>query len=70
MAPSVRLLTVSEGVLEIAEVDIVDGTPLLGVEPYVPEFDAYRASKAGWFDKPSISRRSADGRFCLSVPEP
>lgn len=60
----VRLLAVHEdGILDVAEIDIVDGTPLLDIKPYVPEFDSYPNSKAGWFDEATSKRRLADGRF-------
>jgi tRNA (Thr-GGU) A37 N-methylase len=42
---------------------MVDGTPLLDVKPYVPEFDCYPESKAGWFEGSNSKRRVADGRF-------
>ena len=60
---AVRLLGMEEGVLEVADVDMIDGTPLLDIKPYVPEFDSYPASKAGWFDESSSPSRLADERF-------
>jgi tRNA-Thr(GGU) m(6)t(6)A37 methyltransferase TsaA len=61
---AVRLLAVQpEGVLEVADVDIIDGTPLLDIKPYVPEFDCYANSRAGWFDESTSRRRVADERF-------
>jgi tRNA (adenine37-N6)-methyltransferase len=61
---AVRLLAVQEGgVLEVADVDIIDGTPLLDIKPYVPEFDSYPNSRAGWFDESDSRRRVADKRF-------
>lgn len=59
----VRLTAVRDGQLEVEGVDMVNGTPLLDVKPYVPEFDSYPASKAGWFDASTSPRRLADGRF-------
>jgi tRNA-Thr(GGU) m(6)t(6)A37 methyltransferase TsaA len=59
----VRLLKREDAVLHIADVDILDGTPLLDIKPYNPEFDAYPVSRAGWFDSAGIDRRRADGRF-------
>jgi tRNA (adenine37-N6)-methyltransferase len=60
----VRLLAVQEGgVLEVADVDILDGTPLLDIKPYVPEFDSHTRSRAGWFDESRSRRRVADERF-------
>jgi tRNA-Thr(GGU) m(6)t(6)A37 methyltransferase TsaA len=49
--------------LKIADVDILDGTPLLDIKPYVPEFDAFPAVRAGWLDDPGSERRLADCRF-------
>ena len=66
---AVRLLSVQEGILEVADVDMIDGTPLLDIKPYVPEFDCYPASKAGWFDESNSDRRLADGRFDSASPE-
>jgi len=60
---AVRLLAVQEGALEVADVDMIDGTPILDIKPYVPEFDCYPASKAGWFDESDSKRLLADGRF-------
>ena len=44
----VRLVTVEENKLHIKDVDIVDGTPLLDIKPYVPEFDARETDRIGW----------------------
>jgi tRNA-Thr(GGU) m(6)t(6)A37 methyltransferase TsaA len=60
---AVRLLAVQGGVLEVADVDMIDGTPLLDIKPYVPEFDCCANSKAGWFDESTSKRRLADDRF-------
>jgi tRNA-Thr(GGU) m(6)t(6)A37 methyltransferase TsaA len=60
---AVRLLRVRGAALDIAEVDILNGTPLLDIKPYVPEFDSYPSSKAGWFDDSNSRRRLADDRF-------
>ena len=65
---AVRLIGIEDGVLEVADVDMIDGTPLLDVKPYVPEFDSYPASRAGWFGKSNSQSRLADGRFGVSAP--
>jgi len=31
--------------------DIVDGTPLLDIKPYVPEFDIKEVEKTGWLEE-------------------
>jgi len=45
----VWLLKVEGCRLFIAGVNMVDGTPVLDIKPYVPEFEAYRADRIGWF---------------------
>jgi tRNA (Thr-GGU) A37 N-methylase len=47
----------------VADLDIVDGTPLLDIKPYVPRFDAFPDATAGWLDENSEDRRTADDRF-------
>ena len=60
----VRLLSVAGNVLAIGGVDILDGTPLLDIKPYVPKFDAFPNSRAGWCDTmPPSGRTRADDRF-------
>jgi tRNA (adenine37-N6)-methyltransferase len=59
----VRLLGRERNVLRVRGLDIVDGTPLLDIKPYVPEFDAHTPSRAGWLDDPGADRRVADDRF-------
>ena len=65
---AVRLLRVQEDCLEVADIDVIDGTPLLDIKPYVPEFDSYPGSKAGWFDKSKILVQRADDRFHPEIP--
>lgn len=37
--------------LKIQSVDMLDGTPLLDIKPYVPEFDICYPDKLGWYAK-------------------
>ena len=62
MSP-VRLLSVEGNVLRLADVDILDGTPLLDIKPYVPRFDCFQTTRNGWFDAVGERRVVADGRF-------
>ena len=50
----VRLLAIRDGVLEVSDVDGLDGTPLLDIKP---------ESRAGWLDQSESKRRLADARF-------
>jgi len=61
----VCLVKVDGNMLYIKDVDIVDGTPLLDVKPYVPEFDARKAEKIGWLGEKvnKLSKARDDGRF-------
>ena len=61
----VRLVGVEGTTLYIRDVDIVDGTPLLDIKPYVPDFDIREVDKIGWL-KENIHKLSSskdDGRF-------
>lgn len=62
----VRLLEVAADHLVVADVDMVDGTPLLEIKPYVPAFDSYPGSRAGWFDVAHHECRVADTRFAAA----
>jgi tRNA-Thr(GGU) m(6)t(6)A37 methyltransferase TsaA len=62
---AVRLVRIEGNTLHIQDIDILDGTPLLDIKPYVPEFDAKKAEKIGWLEKiiHNISASKDDGRF-------
>jgi tRNA-Thr(GGU) m(6)t(6)A37 methyltransferase TsaA len=49
--------------IDVVGIDILDGTPLLDIKPYVPDFDAFRPSRAGWFDRVTVRKPEADSRF-------
>ncbi len=61
----VRLEAVNDNVLEISDVDILDGTPLLDIKPYVPEFDIHTVKRSGWLENNGrhVSAKRADKRF-------
>ncbi len=59
----VRLVRREGRVLHIAELDILDGTPVLDLKPYVPEFDAHPDARSGWFGEARGGRGTADERF-------
>ena len=61
----VRLDRIEGGILYVDGVDIVDGTPLLDIKPYVPEFDNPTDVRTGWLKnaRKTISDRRADNRF-------
>lgn len=59
----IRVLAVEGGIISIADVDVLDGTPLLDIKPYVPAFDAFPGIRCGWYEKASVNRTIADDRF-------
>lgn len=63
----VRLVGLEGNLLRIRDVDIVDGTPLLDIKPFVPQFDARDAAdvRIGWLGKnvQKLPTSRDDGRF-------
>jgi tRNA-Thr(GGU) m(6)t(6)A37 methyltransferase TsaA len=61
----VCLVKVEANVLHIQDVDIVDGTPLLDIKPYVPEFDTREVERIGWLKENvhKLSESKDNGRF-------
>jgi tRNA-Thr(GGU) m(6)t(6)A37 methyltransferase TsaA len=61
----VRLLKVDGCHLEVEGMDVLDGTPLLDIKPYVPAFDVYPADRIGWFaaNIGNAGATRADSRF-------
>jgi len=61
----VRLSGVDSNTLHIRDVDIVDGTPLLDIKPYVPKFDIRKVDNIGWLGEKvnKLSKAKDNGRF-------
>ena len=61
----VRLVSIEGNVLHIKNVDILDGTPLLDIKPYVPEFDQPAVERVGWLEraKGEVRGKRSDDRF-------
>jgi tRNA-Thr(GGU) m(6)t(6)A37 methyltransferase TsaA len=61
----VQLERIEQGQLHIQDVDILDGTPLLDIKPYVPAFDSPIAVRLGWLEEADqrVMTRKADERF-------
>ena len=61
----VKLLGIRGGTLHVENVDIVDGTPLIDIKPYVRKFDAPTGTREGWYEEATEdwSETRADRRF-------
>ena len=60
---AVRLLGIEQNRLLVADVDMLDGTPLLDIKPYVPAFDHFPVTRVGWFEHKNPAGVVADDRF-------
>jgi tRNA-Thr(GGU) m(6)t(6)A37 methyltransferase TsaA len=62
---TVRLIEVNGTTLVVEDVDILDGTPLLDLKPYVPAFDSYPNASSGWLERNTQEANSvrSDERF-------
>ena len=61
----VELERIEDGMLHVRNVDILDGTPLLDIKPYVPEFEAQMEVRTGWLERTGSLAvdRESDDRF-------
>ncbi|MCD6237722.1 MAG: tRNA (N6-threonylcarbamoyladenosine(37)-N6)-methyltransferase TrmO [Thermotogae bacterium] len=61
----VHLIGIEKNVLHVRDIDIMDGTPLLDIKPYVPEFDMRKVEKTGWLERNvhKLPTSKDDGRF-------
>jgi tRNA-Thr(GGU) m(6)t(6)A37 methyltransferase TsaA len=61
----VKLIRIRECSLNVENVDILDGTPLLDIKPYVPQFDHQENCRIGWLEKvrERIKAKTSDDRF-------
>jgi tRNA-Thr(GGU) m(6)t(6)A37 methyltransferase TsaA len=60
---AVELVGIEGRTLHLRGVDLLDGTPVLDIKPYVPYADAFPDARAGWIDAldEKLGRHSAPG---------
>lgn len=51
--------------LFVKNIDILDGSPVLDIKPYIPQFDVFQTTKNGWFEEHAhkMENMKDDGRF-------
>lgn len=62
----VRLNKIENNILTVSEVDLLEGTPILDIKPYIPEFDCRPEASSGWVKgklNENRERQFADSRF-------
>ena len=66
----VRLVAVEGCRLVVEDVDVLDGTPVLDIKPYVPSIDAYPGEREGWFGDSArdVVEVRSDRRFIRGPP--
>ncbi len=62
---TVRLLKIEKTTLFVQGLDILDGTPVLDIKPYIPRFDAVEESRGGWTE--AVSDETARERGCRNM---
>jgi tRNA (adenine37-N6)-methyltransferase len=62
---TVRVVAVGETSIDIEDVDLLDGTPLLDMKPYVPALDDRPGARIGWYEGrlEGLSEARSDDRF-------
>ena len=61
----VRIADRQDNILHIIDIDVLDGTPLLDIKPYVPDFDIKEVESIGWLSDNShrVQEARSDHRF-------
>jgi tRNA-Thr(GGU) m(6)t(6)A37 methyltransferase TsaA len=61
----VRLLGIAKNILTVQGIDVLDGTPLLDIKPWVPAFDIQGDVRVGWMEQKQADAHEmrSDGRF-------
>jgi tRNA-Thr(GGU) m(6)t(6)A37 methyltransferase TsaA len=61
----VKLVKINLNILEIENVDIIDGTPLLDIKPYVQEMEGVNHYRIGWLSNyiKAMKSKNSDKRF-------
>ena len=61
----VKLIRIEGPILHVEDLDVLNGTPLLDLKPYVPEFDHRPDARIGWLErvKGNTNTTISDDRF-------
>ena len=61
----VELVKIEANIVTIRGVDVLDGTPLLDIKPYIAAFDEILGSRSGWMQasREQVSAARSDDRF-------
>jgi tRNA (adenine37-N6)-methyltransferase len=61
----VKISSIEGIIIHVERLDILDGTPLLDIKPYIPEFENIKDVQIGWLKqvKGQVKDRKSDNRF-------
>ncbi|BHH81952.1 tRNA (N6-threonylcarbamoyladenosine(37)-N6)-methyltransferase TrmO [Desulforhopalus sp. 52FAK] len=61
----VELVGVEKNLVKVRGIDILEGTPLLDIKPYIASFDAVKNSRSGWMKATTdeVAQKRSDDRF-------
>lgn len=64
----VRLVSRTDNVLHVEDVDILDGTPLLDIKPFTARFDGIPTTRNGWHEEVDEENARRRGRRGYTGP--
>ncbi len=61
----VNITRVDENFIFVENIDVLNGTPLLDLKPYIPEFEDANEIRVGWVEKSKgkVRQKKSDERF-------
>jgi len=61
----VRIEKIDKNIITVLGIDVLDGTPLLDIKPYIAAFDEISESSSGWMQasEKDVSNKRSDKRF-------
>lgn len=61
----VQVVSVDKNIVNIQGVDVLNGTPLLDIKPFIPAFDQVSDAKSGWMksSENDVVEKRSDNRF-------
>lgn len=59
----VRLIRIAKNLLSIQDVDLLDGTPVLDIKPYINELDEREGLRLGWLERARKRQAESDHRI-------
>ncbi len=60
-----EILSIKDNLVRVKNIDILDGTPLLDIKPFVPQFEPTEGIRIGWLEGhvDQVKQKRSDQRF-------